>query len=189
MIHLEGVDYQNWKDYFRKAFEVSQKYERTEVGIQGNTFYENYIPKDKNNQTIIRIGYLDETLILWKFENPKTIGYSKKQDIEYFYRFDFTPGKSYGGPGLEFIAINLVEINKQLKNGISGKEVQYFKNKKLIKAKIYIDFEGKETKYPNTIYFEKRSFIEKLMLLFTKENNSELTTKEINLLDIFNGIK
>ena len=188
MINLEGIEYKNWKDYFKNIFEASQKYERIEIGFQGNTFYENYIPKEKKNQTTIQIGYYDETLILWKFKNPKTIGYSKKQDIEYFYRFDYTPGESYGGPGLEFLEINLIEINKQLKNGISGKEVQYFKNKNLVKSKIYINYEGKETKYPDTIYFEKRSFTEKLMQLFRKEKHLEFTTVEINLLEIFSGI-
>lgn len=188
MIILEGVEYQNWKDYFRKIFEKSEKYNRIVEGTKGDTYFESYIPKDINDKTIIRIGYFEETLVLWKFENPQTIGYNRKQDFEYFYRFDFTPGKSYGGIGLEFIEINLIEINKELKYGIGGKEIQYFKKDKLIKAKIYKNYEGKESEHPHTIYFEKRSFVEKIMQLFKKENHSELVIKEINLLDIFSGI-
>lgn len=188
MINLNGIEYENWQDYFKKVFSKSLKYDRFEERINEQAEFEKYTPKDINNKTEIRIGYLSETLIYWRFENPIAIGYNKQQEIEHFYQYDFTPNESYGNPGLEFNETNLKVIDKQLKFGISGKEIQYFKNGKLVKSKIYIDYEGKETKYPNTIYFERRSFIEKLIQLFRKENNSELITKEINLLDIFSGI-
>ncbi|NRS90927.1 hypothetical protein HNQ02_003882 [Flavobacterium sp. 7E] len=188
MINLNGIEYQNWQDYFKKVFAQSLKYDRFSEKINDQAELEKYTPKDANNKTEIRIAYLDETLIYWRFENPNTAGYNRQQEIEHFYQYDFTPNQSYGNPGLEFNKTNLKVIDKQLKFGIRGKEVQYFKNEKLLKSKIYINYEGKETKYPNIIFFEKRNFIEKLIQLFRKENNSELTKKEINLLDIFSGI-
>ena len=188
MINLNGNEYENWPDYFEKVFAQSQKYDRFSERINDQAEFEIYIPKDINNKTKIRIGYLYETLIYWRFENPIAIGYNRQQEIEHFYQYDFTPNQSYGNPGLEFNEINLKVIDRQIKFGLRGKEVQYFKKGKLIKSKIYIDYEGKETKYPNIVFFEKRNFIEKLIQLFKNENKSDLTTKEINLSEIFSGI-
>jgi hypothetical protein len=188
MINLNGINYENWQDYFKKIFAESLKYDRFEERINDQTELENYIPKDNNNKTKIRIGYLYETLIYWKFENPIAIGYNKQQEIEYFYQYDFTPNKSYGNPGLEFNEMNLSVIDKQLKTGLNGKEIQFYKKNKLVKSQIYVDYNGEKSNYPNTIYFEKRSFFEKIIQLFVGDKDEKLTTKEINLREIFNGI-
>jgi hypothetical protein len=187
MINLN--DYENWQDYFKTIFKTTKKYERIEEGIMGQTIIEKYVPFDKNDKTEIKVGYLDETLLYWKFENPLTKGYNKQQEIEYFYRYDFTPGQSYGEPGIEFIDINIQAIDKQLREGLKGKEVQYFKDGQLIKSKIFIYYNGNQQKYPNTIYFAKTSAWQKLLDIFFKPKEVEIQTKEIDLSAIFGGLK
>lgn len=182
------TSYQNWKEFFNKKFEESGRYSVVQENLNEKLLSETYIPLDPKNKTEIKIGYLDDTLIYWKFENPKTSGFNKQQDIEYFYRYDFTEGKSYGEPGLKFIDTNINEIQKQLDNGLRGKEIQYFKNEKLVKSEIYLNFHGKET-YPNTIYFEKRNFWKRLKGIFFKEDNSEFQIIEIHLNEIFDGLR
>jgi hypothetical protein len=103
MINLNGHDYENWKDYFKKIFEETKKYDRIEEGLRGQTIIEKYVLLDKSDKTEIKVDYLDETLIYWKFENPLTQGYSKQQEAEYFYRYDFTPGQSYGDLDLNLL--------------------------------------------------------------------------------------
>ncbi len=72
MISLNGYDYKNWQDYFRTTFETTKKYSRVEEGLRGQTIIEKYIPLDGSDKTEIKVGYLDETLIYWKFQNPLT---------------------------------------------------------------------------------------------------------------------
>ena len=190
MIELNGHNFKNWQDYFKTTFEITKKYDRVEEGLHGQTICEKYVLVDKNDKTEIKIGYLKETLIYWKFENPLTQGFNKQQDLEYFYRFDFTPGESYGGPGLEFIDINVKAIDKQLKNGLKGKEVQYFKKGQHIKSKLYNYIEDNHETFPDTIYFTKISAWRKFRNLFSKSRyESEMETKEIDLSTIFNGLK
>ncbi len=180
--------YQNWKEFFNVKIEASGKYALfQEVQNQYGFLAEKYVPVDGNDQTIIKIGYLYDELLYLKFENPISKGFNKQQEIEYFYRYDFTAGKSYGEPGLEFIKNNIEAIEKQLKDGLRGKEIQFFKNGEHVKSKIYMIHNDKEC-YPNTVYFQKRSFWQKLSNLFSNDKLDEFKTKEINLKEIFKGI-
>ena len=190
MINLNGHEYENWQDYFKTIFEATKKYDRVVEGIHGQTIIEKYVPFDKSDKKEIKIGYLDETLLYCKFENPLTDGYNKQQELEYFYRYDFTPGQSYGEPGIEFIDINIQAIDKQLREGLKGKEVQYFKDGQLIKSKIFIYYNGIQQNYPNTIYFAKTSAWRKFWDIFSKPKyEAEMQTKEIDLSVIFSGLK
>ena len=190
MIKLNGHEYENWKNYFKTIFTETKGYNRIEVGLQGQTIIEKYVPLDKNCKTEIKVGYLDETLIFWKFENPLTQGFNRQQEVESFYRFHFTPGKSYGGPGLEFIDINVQAIDRQLREGLKGKEVQYFKKGQLIKSKVFVYYDDSKETYPNTIYFNKTSAWQKFWNMFSKPpNEADLLINEINLTNIFGGLK
>jgi hypothetical protein len=190
MIYLNGYSYENWRDYFKTKFDRTKKYIRIEEGLKGQTIIEKYVPLDESDKTEIQIGYLDDKLIYWKFENPLTKGYSRQQDLEYFYRHDFTPGQSYGGPGLEFIEFNLEAIDKQLREGLKGKEIQYFKDGQLIKSKIFIYNDDEREYYPNTIYFTQTNAWQKFLNIFLKKtDDAYIQTKEIELSYIFGGLK
>lgn len=190
MIHLNGHNYKNWQDYIEKKFESTKKYERVEEKPSEQTIGEKYVPLNKNDKTVIKVGYLDDTLIYWKFENPLTQGYNKQQELEYFYRYSFTPGKSYGPPGLEFIDTNIQAIDKQLEKGLMGKEVQYYKKGLLIKSKVYIYYDGNQDTLPITIYFTKTSAWRKFLDFFSGTNKeADMQIEEIDLSTIFGGIK
>ena len=175
-------EFENWKDFFEVKLEKSKLYEKIQLGKNGDTVDERFIPRNINDKTDILIGYLDEKLLYWKFENPLTVGFNKQQDLEYFYRYDFTPDKSYGGPGLEFTKYNVNAINSQLENGLTGIEIQYFRNNKLLKSKI---ISGEQSEYSTTIDFQKRSFWKNL---FYKEKE-EFIEKRIDLSEIYSGLK
>ena len=180
--------YQNWKEFFNRKFEESEKYLQAEQILKGDSLIEKYVSLNPNDKTEIKIGYLDDKLIDWKFENPKTKGFNKQQEIEYLYRYDFTEGKSYGNPGLEFIEYNINVIRKQLEEGLRGKEIQYFKNGIHLKSEVYSYSYDNTKTYPNTIYFEKRSFWSKFIGLFFKNKKENFEILEIDLKEIFSGI-
>jgi len=177
---------ENWKSFFKDKLKESNLYCRIDHGKHGDTDIEEYISINQNEKTKIKIGYLGDKLIWMHFENPKTIGFTKQQEIEYFYANDFTENESYGNPGLEFNEINKNAINNQLDNGLKGAEVQFYKNGKLFKSKIYID---EQDEYSTTINFEKKTFWENLKSLFKNSNNEIITEKRIELREIFGGIK
>ena len=172
-----------WKEFFKSKLENSNLYKRIDSGKHGDTFIEKYISNDKNDKTEINVGYLDDKLIFWSFDNPKTIGFSRQQQLEYFYRYDFTPEKSYGNAGLEFIENNILAIEKTLDLGLKGAEIQYFKNGKIFRSKIYID---EPNEYSTTINFEKKNFWK---AIFTNSKNEIFSEKRIELNEIFNGLK
>lgn len=175
-------DFENWKDFFQKKLESSNLYEKIELGKRGDTIEERFVPKNKNDKTEISIGYLGETLIYLKFDNPLTLGFSEQQNREYYYRYDFTPDKSYGNPGLEFIKNNIDAIDLHLENGLNGAEIQFFRNNRLVKSKLFLN---EPFEYSTTIEFEKRSFWKSLF----NSKKGEITEKRIELSEIFNGLK
>ncbi len=187
MIQFNEQIFDSWKDYIRRTFDNTKQYKRIEIGIHGQAFKEKYIPINENNKTEITITYLEDTLISIDYNNPLTEGFNKQQEQEYFYQNQFTP-EGYGDPGLEFNELNISEIDKQLRQGLKGKEVQYFKNRKLIKSQVFIYYNDNQESYPTTINFEKRTFLKQVMdLFFEKQNNKELTMKEIDLQRVFSG--
>ena len=181
---MNGVQNNSWKEYFKNKLE--NFYFRNELEKDGGVIFENYSAKNTDDQTQIIVGYLDDKLIILHFENPKSIGFTKQQEIEYFYANDFNENDSYGNPGLEFNENNVKAINKQLDFGLKGAEIQYFKNGKIIKSKIVID---QPNEYSTTINFEKKSFWQNLKTLFKKEDYENITKETIELNDIFGGIK
>lgn len=180
---MKTIKEQSWKSFFKNKLEDSNFYERNDCGKSGDIYTEIYESKDQNDKTEIIVGYLDDKLIYLTFENPITIGFSEQQAIEYFYKYDFTPGESYGNPGLEFIEINIEAINNQLDFGLKGAEIQYYKNNKIFKSKIYID---EPNEYSTTINFQKKSFWKSIL---EKPKNEIITEKRIELSEIFSGLK
>ena len=175
-------EFENWKDFFEVKLEKSKLYEKIQLGKNGDTVDERFIPRNINDKTDILIGYLDEKLLYWKFENSLAKGFNEQQDLEFFYRYDFSPNKSYGEPGLRFTENNIDAINSILENGLNGVEIQYFREDKLIKSKI---FQDKTFEHSTTINFEKRSFWRNLF----NQQKEEFEEKRIELPDIFSGLK
>ena len=193
MLNIDGHTYEDWQDLFKTCFARTNKYERIDIGEKGDTVGEQYVPLDKSNRTIITVRYfrLSGHLIELLFDSPLTPGYSKMQARAYFYKYDFTPGESYGPPGLEFIDLNAKVIYKQLSHGLKGREEQYYKNGKLIKSKIFFDYNDEpEHPFPWTEDFEKKGFWSSIKDIFSKEvTNHKTTIKTVDLKTIFGGLK
>ncbi len=190
MLNLNGHTFLNWREYFTSIFASSNKYQRVDKGIKGHTLIDNYIPIDKNDKTIIIVGFLEDTLIYVQYDNPLTAGFSKQQEAEFFYQYDFTPSEVQGAPGLEFNQTNLQAINKQLEQGLRGKEIQYYKNDKLIKSELLLFYYNKEESYPLTHYFTERPLLSRLINFIFKRSDKEIyDKKEIDLSTVFCGLR
>lgn len=179
----------NWKEFFDKYLIQTGFYKIEESTRLGDTDMETYSNINQSNQTCIKTGYLQNgELIYCVITHPNTIGFNKYQEQEYFYRFDFTPGESYGSPGLEFNDINQQAIFDLLKNGLKGREEQYFRGDKLVKAVVYKSFgDDESSEFGTTIWFEKQGLIQKLKKYFS-DQKIDLDKKVIMLETIFNGI-
>ncbi|MDD7886004.1 hypothetical protein [Flavivirga sp. 57AJ16] len=93
--------------------------------------------------------------------NPTVPGYNKCAEGEYFYQYDFSDdGKTYGNPVLEFNERNQNGIISILEKGLKGKEVQFVKNGKILKSKLYIaEF---DSNFSYSYDFTKRNFWNKI---------------------------
>lgn len=156
--------------------------------IEGETNIIIYRQLNQNSDLEIRIGYLNKDLLIYlTIYDPKIPGYNKYAESEYFYQHDFSDdGKTYGNPALEFNQRNQNGILSILTKGLVGKEVQYVKNNKVLKSKLYIT-----ESHPNFSYsynFTKRGFWEKI---FGEkiDNIDGVEKREIELSRIFGGIK
>lgn len=190
MLTVDNNSFEDWQDYFSKTFEKSSKFDRREIGKKNAVYEEEYVPKDKNDKTKIKISYFitDGTLVTCDFINPQTPGYNKLVENEFFYQYDFTPDKSYGAPGLEFIQINLDAIHRQMTEGLKGKEIKYFSGKKHMKSDVFLDSDKQEI--PFTVYFDGSSFWSRLFSkIFGRQKDNNFDKQVIELKTIFGGLK
>jgi hypothetical protein len=140
--------------------------------------------------TTIQIGILDNgDLITFEIHNPLTPGFSEQQKREYFYKYSFHPKESYGGPGLEFIQLNIDHFDNLLKEGLKGKEIQYFKNGQLIKSEVFQFYaDNGDTDFGTTIRFDKKGFWSKMRDKFKSTDELYDDRKEVELKEIFHGL-
>ena len=175
----------NWKSYFKEELKEKRNFFLKNISHSGYTELLIFEDFTKKSLTEIHISILENNdLISFEIINPITPGFTKKQEQEYFYKYDFDENRSYGNPGLEFSNLNKNHFNQLLKNGLKGKEVQYYKNKKIIKSEVYVQYgEIKENIIPTIIHFQKRKF---WRFFLTKTNYDEERT--IKLESIFGKI-
>lgn len=177
----------NWKEFINKVIEKDGQFSSVEIDTKGNSEFQIFKSKDITSLTEIRVGYLSgNQLIYLHIFNPKIPGYNKYIEGTYFYQHQFNEeGKTYGNPALEFNEINKKGVLSILGQKLKGREVQYLKNNKILKSKLFISEYDSEFNY--TYDFSKKSFFEKL---FSKkiENKKDAEVKEISLEKIFNGI-
>lgn len=175
----------DWKDFINSTLSESKQFEKKSSEIFGDTYIEKFY-LNKNPQTEIKIGYLNENrLIYFAIFNPTVPGYNKYSENEYFYRYDFDEKESYGNPGLGFTEINRNGILSMLKRGLNGKEVQFLRNNKIIKSQVYLS--ESQPNFYFTYYFTKRNLIKRL---FGKsiDRQKDIKKVEISLNEIFGGI-
>jgi len=176
-----------WKEYINRILIDSGEFKIPITKFKGEAEIEIFKSTSKNSLTEIRVEYLENNLLIaLQIFNPTVPGYNKYVEGEYFYKLQFNEPPDYGGIALEFNERNMNGIYSILKNGLKGKEVQLFKNGKIIKSKLYIS--EYNTNFNYSYDFIKRGFWEKI---FGEkiENMKDIEKKEIDLNTIFNGIK
>lgn len=179
-----------WQEFIESIFENSNNYKLFTEERNGSLITETYHALDIENNTKIIIEYFAGSLLSLVFWNPICLGFNEQQKTEYFYKYDFTPDKSYGGAGLDFTEKNKTEIKKQLLQGLNGKEIQYYNKDEIIKSEISIFYNEFGDSYNNTIFFEKKNILRNLLEFysFIKPKKKVTKIKEIDLKYIFSGI-
>ena len=178
----------NWKEFINQVLIDSGQFENSTSELINQTEIETFKSTDKNSLTEIRVGYLEvNSLIYLQIFNPTVPGYNKYVEGEYFYQHDFSDdGKTYGNPALEFNEQNRNGILSILKNGLKGKEVQFVKNRKILKSKLYIaEF---DSNFSYSYDFTKRGFWNKIFGQKIDKLDG-IEKREIELNTIFSGIK
>ena len=171
----------SWKEYFEQNLEEKRKFFLERSIQESNTELLLFKPLEKNNQTSIETRILNNgDLITLIIINPETPGFTKQQEQEHFYKFQFDNTNSYGNAGLEFNKRNRDHFDQFLNEGLKGKEVQYYKKGKLLKSEVFQYYaENKDKMIPTVITHKKRKFWNRI----TKETFDE--TKTIELQKIF----
>lgn len=113
----------DWKTFFETRLTQDGKFVLSKKkSHRGETETLIFKHSSSENLTTIEIGIFDNgDLITFEVHNPLTPGFSEQQRREYFYKYSFHPTESYGGPGLEYIQLNIDHFEKFLKEGVNGK--------------------------------------------------------------------
>jgi hypothetical protein len=180
-------EFKDWKEFINQILIDSGQFEKPVTELKGEAEIETYKKTDKNSMTEIKVGYLKDNLLIYlQIFNPTVPGYNKYVEGEYFYQHDFSDdGKTYGKPALEFNERNRNGVLSILKNGLKGKEVQFVKNGKVLKSKLYILESDLNFNY--SYDFSKRSFWNKIFGQRIEKMDG-IEKREIELNSIFNGV-
>ena len=181
-------EFKHWKEFINRVLIDSGKFENPKTEFKGDAEIETFKSTEQNSLTEIRVGYLKDNLLIYlHIFNPTVPGYNKYVEGEYFYKHDFSEdGESYGGPALEFNECNRNGILSILKNGLKGKEVQFVKNNKILKSKLYIAQFDSNFNY--SYDFTERGFWNKIFGQKIDKMNG-IEKREIELNKIFSVIK
>jgi hypothetical protein len=180
----------DWRTYFETRLTDSRQFIFENKSHRGTTDTLTFKSTHADNLTTIQIGILDNgDLITFEIHNPRTPGFSEQQKREYFYKYSFHPTESYGGPGLEFIQLNIDHFDKLFKEGLRGKEIQYFKDGQLIKSEVYQFYaENGDNDFGTTIEFDKKGLWNRMVDSFKSRDELYDDKREIELKEIFHGI-
>jgi len=175
---------QYWKEFIKEKLLDSGKYYLATTEYKGETETEVYKSSEINSQSEIRVGYLPNNLLIFiQNFNPKTKGYNKYAQIEYFYCTDYDENSTRKDIGLTFKEINLSGISELLISGIIGNETQFILNKKIMKSILCLE---REEYFYLRFDFTERSFWKRV---FSRrvERMKGIEKVEINLKDVFSG--
>ena len=180
--------FRNWKEFINQILIDIGQFENPTSELINQTEIETFKSTNKTSLTEIRVGYLEEnSLIYLQIFNPTVPGYNKYVEGEYFYQHDFSnDGKTYGNPALEFNEQNRNGILSILKEGLKGKEIQFVKNNKILKSKLYIA--ESDSNFSYSYDFIKRNLWRKIFGQKIDKMDG-IEKREIELNKIFDGIK
>ena len=140
----------NWKALLIYLLEDKNSFTRVEdaISLSGDSISLTFEKPYLDSKTKIEAITLDTgELITLRFSNPIVPGYNEFSFGEYFYSFQFQTPSGYGPPGLEYNEINISGIQSILREGVKGKEVQYFKGDVILKSEVHFDINNRVFKY------------------------------------------
>ena len=180
-------EFKDWKEFINQILIDSGQFENPVTEFKGEAEIETFKSTDKNSLTEIRVGYLKDNLLIYlHIFNPTVPGYNKYVEGEYFYQYQFNEPAEYGNPALEFNERNRNGIISILEKGLKGKEIQFVKNNKILKSKLYLaEF---DSNFSYSYDFTKRNFWSKIFGQKIDKMDG-IEQREIQLNKIFNGIK
>jgi len=182
---FNNQEFKNWADYFHCLFSKSKLFDLPKTEQVNQTIIETYSYKDNNRQTKIIVAYLDkyDKLIYYNVNSPLTPGYTKfwESDIQYFEQGQYDNPPKHGNPGLEFNHLNVKSIDKELKIGLAEREIQYYKNGKIVKSKI--EFNEEWNWRPYVVRFEKKGCL--FSIFGKRENDKEFEISTVEIENIF----
>ena len=181
-------EFKDWKEFINRILINSGQFENPTSDIRNTTEIETFKLTDKDSLTEIRVGYFtrENKLIYLHIFNPTVPGYNKYVYGEYFYQYHFSEPPNYGDPALEFNERNRNGIISILAKGLKGKEVQFVKNDKILKSKLYIA--ESDTNFSYSYEFIKTGFWKKIFGQKIDKMDG-IEKREIELNKIFSGIK
>jgi hypothetical protein len=181
----------DWRTYFKSRLTDNGQFTFENLSHRGQTDTLTFkSTSDSDSLTTIEVGILDNgDLITFEFHNPRTPGYSEQQRREYFYRYSFHPTETSGGPGLEFIKLNIDHFDKLLHDGLKGREVQYYIKGKLIKSEVFQSYSGNNyNDYGTTIRFHRKGIWRRLLDTFISRISLYDKIIQIELKEVFGGL-
>lgn len=180
----------NWQQYFNTKLTAGRLYTLDSEFKKGLTNFAIFVTTDQSKDTKIKVGILDNgDLITLEFIDSRTPGFCKQQEQEYFYKCDFYPQENYGGPGIEFNENNVKHFDSFLKEGLKGKEVQYFRNGRIVQADVFQYYgTNDDNAYGTKITLGELTWIERLRILFKRKERCYDSKIEVQLSDVFSGV-
>ncbi|MFY0629435.1 MAG: hypothetical protein JXR05_03580 [Flavobacteriaceae bacterium] len=177
--------YANWRALIIFLLEDKNNYVRTSdvTSLSDNAaslIFEKDAVESKNKieVTILESG----ALVALRLSNPLVPGYNEFSFGEYFYSLQFSTPPDYGAPGLDYNQKNIEGVKSILREGIKGKEVQYYREDVVLKSEVHFTYSGQVFKYKYN--FTERSLWRRI---FGKKvsNFNNIGRREIDLNKIF----
>ncbi len=179
-----GIQNNKWKDYLRTILEEGGFVHATTV-LKNETETETYIFKDKKLETSLKIGYLEDDLLIYlECKNPKFPGYTQYKTQDYFERYHFHSTETYGGPGLQFNEENRKGILEFLNSGIEGHEIQWFRGEEILKSTIWLN----DIEFQESYDYTGRGFIKRLIGKKVEDWDG-VEKRTLDLKELFGGLK
>jgi hypothetical protein len=183
------LTYEDWPDFFAKRLIETGCYHLSKSPASGDQDIEIYSSLTGNLNTVLEIRYFSSMDLLYiHILNPETPGNNFRQQMEYFYKYDFDLVKEYGPPGLEFNETNIIGIRNFLDAGFLGYEVAYYKNGKPSKSTL-TDINSDGSQFTFTYHFNREPIFIRLWNRIRRRPILYDRITRTDLRDIFPGLK
>lgn len=177
----------NWKGFIEDILISKNQFSIHSNKIKGEFEEVIYSAPGEDVKASFIVSYFFRTgsLIAYRYHHPSARGYNEFSKNEYFFSLQFVRPMNYENPGLPYTVEHKKELQRDLKKGVLGKEVQYVKNNIVIKSELFLQ-EDKDV-HVYKYRFTKSPMIDILINKGTN-NDVDLLEKTTDLQDVFPGL-